>query len=238
MRRILVFSVLGFFAVSGCKERNDFDPPEFKDSWFHVASASSLVDTFSVIFDYWSVDDVVIPDYWFQKNWPISGYAELTAGGEPDEFGNGKLYVHAVKYISFPGINDTLGRKKDIILEPDGKSSGFFADSSGEVIFLKYEDTFTPPASGNTLVRFVNLEESVSSATLNATAGGALNISGISFRSASAYSEIASGTYTLQVVDEGTGSPVNTTTLDIAEGGAYTFYLGGAGSGSMAYYRH
>ena len=229
--KLAVFSLLVLF-LAGCKDKTEFPQPVFANSYLHIVSGATVVDTFSMVFDYYNVSDVVISNYYLMKNWPMQGYAELTAGGVPDEFGNGKIYLHAIKYHSPTwDLNDTLFQYKDILLSKDERSTLCFTDSSGNLIALKYTDDYDQdPDSGFANVRFINLKENVATASLTST-NGAVNVPGVNFRSASSFIRVPTGVYTMEARDDSNNNLIgNIGSITIWNKGTFTFYIAANGT--------
>ncbi|MEY3443867.1 MAG: hypothetical protein RLZZ519_2148, partial [Bacteroidota bacterium] len=82
MRRLFALTLIATALLAvGCKE-DDPTNPERSRSYLHIVDAVAA-DTFNLTFDYYNVNDVVIKDFVFQRNFPIVGYADMEAGGAP-----------------------------------------------------------------------------------------------------------------------------------------------------------
>jgi hypothetical protein len=227
--------ILTSLLFAGCAKDPDFEPPSYDNTYLHIVGGSNLVDSFAVVFDYYNADDVVIGKFWHLKQWPSRGYADLTAAGTPDEFGNGKLYLHTIKYNSpVAGENDTLINKKDFIMLGEERSTLCFADSSGEMIMVKFLDEYGVPATDMINVRFINLMETVNSASL--TESGGINIGGIGPRNASSFVQFPEGIHNLQAINDGNGAPISSINVDLYKGGTYTFFI--SSSGTLSYFEN
>lgn len=222
--------------VAGCAKDPDFPPPTFDNTYLHIIGGANSVDSFAVVFDYWNADDVVIGKFWHNKNWPSMGYADLTAGGTPDEYGNGKLYLHTIKYNSpSVGMNDTLVNHHEVVMGAEEKSTLCFVDSGAGMVVVKFLDQITDPAAGMVNVRFINLLQTVDNASLSD--GGSFNVNGIAFRNASGFVQVPAGTYTLNAVNDASGMTLSTVNnLLLYERGTYTFYL--TGNAVLSYFTH
>jgi hypothetical protein len=144
MKRSIVFALIATALLAiGCK-KEDPTPPVKDRTLLHIVSLVSS-DTFDLTFDYFNADDVVIDDFVFLRNFPIIGYADLEAGGTPDEFGNGKLYLSASRQRFIDVKPDTLMPPRNIVLTKDEKSTICLGDSAGKLRFLKIKDEFSFP---------------------------------------------------------------------------------------------
>ncbi|MEM7039488.1 MAG: hypothetical protein AAF570_21115 [Bacteroidota bacterium] len=231
MRRYSVF-LLALLLIVGCKE----DPPETPDrgrTFLHLLSGAE-VDTFDVTFDYFNADDQVIKDFHWMRNFPISGYADMEAGGEPDEFDNGKLFMTITRqpFANLPA--DTVMMPMDLILERDQEATMCIVDSFGEITLLKFVDEYsTSPGMAN--VRFINLASGQPVAGLT-TASGDLNISNVSFMEASAWTTVPAGVQMVELRDT-SGTAVVSQNLWLNSSGVYTFYVSGS-SPSLDHFIH
>ncbi len=236
-----VWHLLGLLLLltgTACKNKNNFVDPDRKRSFLHVVNGADDSPTFDISINYFNVNNLVIADFFYNRNWPISGYADLEEGGEADEFGHGKLWITALIDTNSSTIpDDTVMMPREIKLEADQKSTLCFADSSGKLVIVKFEDEFTAPDDTFALLRFINLKQDVPAATLK-SGDGVIQLQDISSFAASTYMAVPRGNYSIEVND---GSTVLFTDpdVDILEGQVYTFYLSGRpGVHNLDYFIH
>lgn len=232
----LLLLTLAFFTTS-CDKDKDLPPPVLERSYLHINSLSELTDSFDITFDYWNVDDVVISNFFMNRNWPISGYANLLEGGQPDEFGNGKLWVSATQHLFVGDSTDTLINAMAIVLDPGVKSTMFVGDSAGKMFFLLAKDEYTTASNINS-VRFVNLcpAPTAAKASLRST-DGTINIPLTNFGTASSFVNYASGVYDFEVVDDLGTVIANAPGVTLWNNGATTFTLSRV-SPTLNFYLH
>jgi hypothetical protein len=232
MRRSIALALFAAALLAvGCKK----DDPTVEDkgrTFLHVVSAVPN-DTFNITFDYWNADDVVIKDFVYRRNFPIVGYADMEAGGTPDEFGNGKLYLSASRQPFIDIAPDTLMPPRDILLTKDEKSTICIADSAGSMRFLKIKDEFDFATDTTTAIRFINLSNTQVTASL-ASADGSINIANVAFWNSSTYSNAPHGQYTVELRD-GSGTVLSSVSLWLGGRTAYSFFAVG---NSLDYFIH
>lgn len=96
-----------------------------------------------------------------------------------------------------------------------------------------FKDDRTSPSGNKAKVRFVNLAEGLASANLLIT-GGATLASNVAFGTASAFSEVDPGTFTLQTaLSSSTVTSVNLGSFTLQSGKIYTIFTSGSLSGTV-----
>ena len=218
----------------GCKEEEPVQPDRGR-SYLHLLGAVEA-DSFRVTLDYWNADDVVINDYNYLRNFPLRGYADLEAGGTPDEFGNGKLYVTLSKQIFANVTPDTLMDPKELVLNRDEKATLCLVDSFGEYTILKIKDELGQPDADNAQIRFINLSSAHATASLT-TDNADFTIGSVPFMQASPFQAVADGQYNLEVRDAN-GTVVQSLPLFVNGYTSYTFFVSGTTSQRLAYFTH
>lgn len=233
---VVLLSLAVFLGFVGCDKEEDVTPPEFERSYLHILGASTALDSMNIVFDYFNADDVVISGFYYKRNWPITGYADLQAGGTPDEFGNNPLLISVKEkdFVNSPDI--TRAGPKAIVLAAEERSTICIADSSGEMVITKYQDNAPDMSAGVCNVRFINLNENQPVAGIQEANGG-FTIANINFLAASDYVQIAPGTYPIEVLDDA-GGVIGTMNAFFTQGVNHTFYLSGTGSGDLDVYTH
>jgi hypothetical protein len=224
MRRFFAFTMIAtaLFAV-GCK-KDDPTNPERSRTYLHIVDAV-LADTFNLTFDYYNANDVVIKDFVFQRNFPIVGYADMEAGGTPDEFGNGKLYLTASRQPFIDIAPDTVMEPREMVLAKDEKSTLVLADSASSVRFLKMTDEFSFPNDTTAAIRFINVSNLHATASL-VSADGAISVPNVGFWDNSDFINFPHGQYDIELRDAN-GGTVSTISLWISGQAAYSFYVAG-----------
>lgn len=234
MKRLPIIALAALLFTFGCKEKDPVKPDRGR-SFLHILGAVDS-DSMRVTLDYYNANDVVIDDFYYHRNFPIRGYADLEAGGKPDEFGNGKLLVSLNTQPFANIVEDTLMAPRAIELVRDEKATICFVDSFGTPILLKVKDTPGLADADNAQVRFMNLSSAQGAVSLT-TSGGAFNISGITFLGNSEFQAVPDGQYDVQVRDAG-GNVIATLPLFINGYTTYTFYVSGTGTPVLQYYIH
>lgn len=227
---LLATTVLG----TGCKE----DPPVDVDrqrSYLHILGGAA-VDTFDITFDYYNADNVVISNFYYMRNFPIQGYADLQATRPEDEFGNGKNWMTATRQPFANVAKDTVLTPEELFLAPDEQATLCFADSMGTLVTLKISDNISFPNDTSAMVRFINLGPETSMAGLS-TADGSLNNMGVGFLQFTDFLPVNPGARTFEVRDS-SNAIVNSAAYWLYGRKAYTFYLSGNGSGVLDYFVH
>lgn len=213
-------------AISACKPNDDFVDPNRQRSFLHIVNASADNDTFDITFDYYNANNLVISSFYFNRNWPFSGYASLEEGGKADTFGHGKLWVVASVPSGVIGVDDdTIMEPKSIELVAEEKSTMCLVDSGGEMVVMKFVDDYSLPMDTFALIRFINLKQEVVTANM-ASGDGVINVPSVAFGAASTYATVPRGNYSLKV-DDGTTTLVTIPSVDLKKGEVYTFYLAG-----------
>jgi len=233
---VLSLSLAVFLGFVGCDKEEDPTPPDWQRSYLHILGAAPALDSMNIVFDYYNADDVVISGFFYKRNWPISGYADLQAGGTPDDFGNNRLFISVEEQDFVNGPNIVQAGPKAIVLAPDERSTICIADSAGQMVITKYQDNAPDMSSGVANLRFINLNDGQPLAGIQETNGG-FSIANIEFLAASDYVQVAPGTYTVEVTDDA-GGVIGTTNAFLTQGVNHTFYLSGTGNGDIDVYTH
>lgn len=235
MRLISAFLLLSLFVAFGCK-KDDPTKPVRERSYLHILGAAAPSDTFNITFDYYNADDIVISGFFYKRNFPLGGYADMMAAGTPDEFGNGKLFMTATKNNIINATPDTILSPMEIALLPNEKATLVLADSIGKLKAKMYADVF--PSGTDANMRFLNLDARVASATLRAS-NGAWTIGGEGFLGNGNIVTVPAGTYTIEVVNDDTGAVIaSIANYTLSSWGGYTFYLGQASGGELDVVRY
>lgn len=236
MRLFTAFLLASMFLAFGCKEPQN-DPPVRERSYLHILGASSPGGEYNITFDFYNADDIVIEDFFYKRNFPISGYADMLAAGIPDEFGNGKLFLTTTQNNIINAVPDTLVQPTEIVLPANEESTIAFADSFGTQVMRMYSDVWDE-ASTDAKVRFLNLNADAPSVSINATSG-AFSFTGISFLDDGSFQYVPPGTYDIQFVNDDTGGIIGTiSNYSLTSWGAFTFYVTAQGGGDVDVFRH
>lgn len=234
MTKYSAFVLAALLIFAGCKEDEPVTPDRGR-TFQHILNAAEI-PTFDITFDYFNADDVVISGFNYKRNFPLVGYADMEAGGTPDDFGNGKLFLSASRQQFIDIAPDTVMEPMDIVLNRDEKSTIALTDSFGELIFIKYEDVFSFPSDTTAMVRFINLASGMPTASLESQNGN-VNISGVAFMANSDFMAVPNGQHVVELKDTA-GAVIGSQNLWIGGGTAYTFYLSGTNSLSLDHYTH
>lgn len=188
----------------------------------------------------------------------ISGEAKVmvvngASGSQPQDFylDNAKVNTEAVAYSQSTAYLTTgagNGRKAEfknsgsasvnfsgyVDLAPNENYTFFYtgkADGSGNSSAV-FKDDKSSPSPNKAKLRFVNLAEGFASANLLVT-GGAAFASNVAFGTASNFSEVDPGTFTLQtVLSTSSSTSVNLGSFTLQAGKIYTIYTSGSLTGS------
>jgi hypothetical protein len=234
MKRLSFIALAALLLTAGCKEDVTVKPDRGR-SFLHILGAVEA-DSMRVTLDYFNANNVVIDDFYYHRNFPIRGYADLEAGGKPDEFGNGKLLISLSSQPLANVAPDTAMAPRAIELVRDEKATICFVDSMGTTVLLKIKDTYNAPDADFAQVRFVNLSSAQPTASLT-TDNGAFSIGGIPFMGNSEFMAVEDGLYNVEVRDAG-GAVLQTLPLFINGYTTYTFYVSGRGTPELQYFAH
>lgn len=104
---------------------------------------------------------------------------------------------------------------------------GLFAvNTFNNIELVAYRDTLVQPAAGNARVRFINLVPD--SPELDVATPSASLATGLSFKEATDFIEVAAGTYDITFKNTNTGTIITTDTAEILNAGyIYTIYVKG-----------
>ena len=230
---VLLLAILFFV---GCKEKDpEVIPPVRERSFLHIVSGVDSA-AFDVTFDYFNADNKVIEDFFYQRSFPMEGYADLQAGGfEVDEFGNGQLWLTLSRQIFANEAPDTLGGPEAIVLNPEEKATLCFADSAGTVKLIKVADEYSFPDNITAAVRFINLSPNNAVASLSFD-GGAFSIDNVAQYTASPFFPIGDDQLLIEAKD-GNGNVLSSVNMWVSGGVAHTYYIGG-GANDLAVFKH
>lgn len=235
MNRILLMALAFTLLSLGCKKEEDVVKPDRGRSYVHLLGAVNT-DTFDVGIDYYNSRDLVIEDFYYHRNFPMVGYADMEAAGIPDSFGNGKLFFSLSRQPFANQSRDTIMQPRSVVFDRDAKATICFADSFGTKILVKYNDLLPAIDTANAMIRFLNLSAPVTSAELS-TSDGAANFAGVAFAGESPFQAVAPGLRTFEVRD-GNGSLVTTLDVDVNPSLVYTFYLSGSSNKQLRFFLH
>jgi hypothetical protein len=110
--------------------------------------------------------------------------------------------------------------------------SVFYTD--GKAI-ATYEDDTTAPQSGKARVRFINLSASAGSSVDFGLSGGAKIVSGLAYKAASAYNEVAAAT-SFSLYANGSTTVLLNIPVTIQAGHIYTVYISGSTAATITYH--
>ncbi len=223
------------FTLVGCKEEGPVDVNRAR-SYLHISSAAEG-NPFDVTFDYYNADNVVIEDFFFKRNFPNVGYANLEATDELDQFGNGAMWLSLSRQPFVNQDPDTILQPSTLSLIADERASLFFVDSLGSMTLLKLVDNFSfTDADTDAKIRFINLASEVDAAGIESLDGN-INQTGIGFLQNTDFMNVGTGNQDIEITDAG-GNVIVSQTFSFFPRAAYTIYLGGNGNGSLGWYRH
>jgi len=164
---------------------------------------------------------------------------------------NGLIYGEKTAYVNTSaGIHQVVTKilttevnnaRVNLFFEPKKYYSIFIGGkiSKDSMVYIATEDNLTAPKTNKAKVRFINT--SVDSPTLDAifstkATDSLANISNLIYRSCTAYSEYAPGTYLLKIRNQSKKTTLLTTNnLTIANGKIYTIWVKGLGNGQGNY---
>lgn len=127
--------------------------------------------------------------------------------------------------VNFTGYLD-LAPNENYTIFYTGKADGSGNSSAA------FKDDKSSPSPNKAKLRFVNLAEGLASANLLVT-GGAVFASNVAFGTASNFSEVDPGTFTLQtVLASSTSTSANLSSFTLQAGKIYTIYTSGSLTGS------
>ncbi|MFD0749544.1 DUF4397 domain-containing protein [Mucilaginibacter calamicampi] len=109
-------------------------------------------------------------------------------------------------------------------LTPGKYYNAFLSDDKNVTV---YENDLTPPQSGKARIRFINLSSGVGSNADFGIAGGAKIVSGLTYRSASAYQDV-DPTSGYSLYTGGSSSVLLAIPVTLTVGGIYTLYISGS----------
>lgn len=155
---------------------------------------------------------------------------------------------NAVAYGSASGYNNAYTGQQDVTVQ--NATGNTLATLSSQIdaanvytyilagagtaqALIAVNDDQTAPASGKARIRFV--QASSNAATLSLIANGTALFSGINYKAASAYMDVAAGSYTFKLANAST-TLFTSTTISLTAGKIYTIYSKGQveGSGNAA----
>ena len=218
----------------GCKEEDPIDMLDSR-SYLHVLGGASIAD-FDVVFDYYGGDNVVITDFSYHRNFPIEGYASLQATRTPDVYGNGKMWLSAIRspFSNLPP--DTLLQPEELELVAEEKATLCFADSLGHLVTVKMVDSLTILDSSKAYVRFVNLAADQVWAHFY-LADSSYSQDSVGFLQYTDFVPVPSGYQTFEV-SHSSSTVMNSLSATLYESRFYTYYLSGSGSGNLNNFVH
>lgn len=219
---------------TGCKDDEPV-PVDRQRSYLHILGGAAVSD-FDITFDYYNADNVVIEDFSYKRNFPIQGYADLQATREPDEFGNGKMYMTTTRQAFVNTPIDTVSPPKELFLVPDEQATLCFADSFGTLVTIKIVDNIEFPNDTTAMVRFINLAPETGTAGLSTT-DGSLNNTGLGFLQYTDFLPVNEGVQIFEVLDS-SNTVINSNAYYLYGRKGYTFYLSGNGAGDLDFFVH
>lgn len=221
--------------LAGCKEEPPVEVNRAR-SYLHIISGAD-VDPFDVTFNYYNADNIVIDDFFFRRNFPNVGYANLEATDDLDEFGNGEMSLTLSRQIFANEDPDSLLPTEVLVLNPDEQATLCFADSMGTMVTLKIADNYTFADGDNQAkVRFINLASAIDDANLT-TATTALNLNGVGFLQFTDFESIDPLYQDFEIRDAG-GTLLDGQQVYLYPRTAYTVILGGNGNGTLGWFQH
>ncbi|MEM0999007.1 MAG: DUF4397 domain-containing protein [Bacteroidota bacterium] len=239
MRAYTAVFLLAMIILAGCNdEPEDVIPPVRERSFLHIVGGAETA-SFDITFDYFNADNKVIEDFFYQRNFPLEGYADLQAAGNTvDTFGNGQLFLTATRQPFANEAPDTIAGPQAVTLMPNEKSTLAFADSAGTLKMLKFTDEYSFPDGATSAIRFINLSPNFPIASLSLSVNGntVAEIANVNALSASNFINVGDDQILVEAKD-GNGNLLSSINMWIGGGVAHTFYLSGTGDG-LAVFKH
>lgn len=234
-RPAAILLILLALSLVGCKEE---DPVEVNRarSYLHIASAADG-DPFDITFDYYNADNVVIDDFFYRRNFPNVGYANLEATDALDEYGNGALWLSLSRQPFANDPPDTILAPTEMMLVGEEKASLFLVDSLGTMTLLKLTDNYSFLDTDTfAKVRFINLASEVDDAGFESL-DGAVSQAGVGFLQNTDFVNASPFAQDFEIKDAA-GSVIANQNIYLYPRAAYTVFLGGSGTGTVGWYKH
>ncbi len=234
-RPAAILLILLALSLVGCKEEGPVDINRAR-SYLHIANAADG-DPFDITLDYYNADNVVIDDFFFRRNFPNVGYANLEASDELDEYGNGAMYLSLSRQPFANDPPDTILAPTELMLVAEEKASLFFVDSVGTMSLLKLTDNYSFVDTDTfAKVRFINLASEVDDATIESL-DGSLSQAGVGFLQNTDFLNMSAFAQDFDIKDAA-GTVLASQNIYLYPRAAYTIFLGGSGTGIVGWYKH
>lgn len=209
--KILVLVVLTSMTLSSCKKDGDL-APVIKTAALNTVNAS------------------INPINVYQNGIRLNNLGSFGIGGQSGYFSVASgMQQYQIKKAG-AGTPEYLISEYAQNLDTDMQYTLFVAGETADKLFL-IQDTSEDPVSGKAMVRFVNTLPGATN--LNASIGS-LNFTNTAFKSASAFTNVNSGTNSLKIYQSGSATPVIDQTITLAPGIYYTIFTSGTLTGTGA----
>ncbi len=208
--KILILVVLTGIGLASCKKDGDL-APVIKTAALNTVNAS------------------INPINVYQNGTRLNNLGSFGTGGQSGYFSVASgMQQYQIKKAG-AGTPEYLISDYSQNLDTDMQYTLFVAGETADKLFL-IQDTSEKPESGKAMVRFVNTLPG----TTNLSASiGSLNFTNTPF-SASAFTNINSGTNSLKIYQSGSATPIIDQTITLAAGTYYTIFTSGTLTGAGA----
>jgi hypothetical protein len=219
-----------FLLMAGCQDDEPFEPLEQSRTYMNLLNAYGPVGKVDVYLRSFESNGLFASNVNFLESWPKGGYASLLTNAgfdslekEPDVF---------LRMVD-RSTNDEIISEQGFRLNPEVRSTFVLIDSIGKPKLVKTIDTFESPGDTAANVRFMNVNYTMTSVSLQADTS--LLIDKLNFLNYSSFKQMLPGTYDFEFVHDQTGTVVSTLLgVNIQKGKTYNFYLTQQGGAPMS----
>ncbi len=225
MRKFKVYSgiILSLILlVQGCKEKQPDPMPERKRAYLHFINLHPDYGGVDCRVQSFETNGFLFNNLGYVKTWPNGGYASLLSLQSPDSVDKAWITFELQNHQN----GDSIIPKQTLTLfEEKATTMILLKDQTGNPLLVKTLDNFASDADTTTFVRFMNFDETVTSAMLISQDTSVL-IDNLGFLNYTGFRAFKKGIYDISVVDKGTGTVLATfPNLNLRLRRNYSFFI-------------
>lgn len=199
----LFFTIILF--IQGCKEKQPDAMPERKRAYLHFINLNPDYSGIDCKVQSFETDNFLFNNLGYIQTWPVGGYASLLSLQSQDSAGKAWITFEIQNHQT----GDTIIPEQTLTLfEEKATTMILLKDAAGSPLLIKTLDNFASDDDTTTFVRFMNFDESITSARLISQDSSVL-IDNLGYLNYTGFRAFKKGIYNISIIDKGTGNIID-----------------------------
>lgn len=188
--------------IQGCKEKQPDSMPERKRAYLHFINLHPDYSGVDFKVQSFETNGFLFNNLGYIKTWPEGGYASMLSLQSEDSLDKAWIQFELQNHQNGDTI---IPNQKLTLFEEKATTMILLKDQTGKPLLVKTLDNFAADDDTTTFVRFMNFDESITSATLISQDTSVL-IDNLGYLNYTGFRAFKKGIYDLSVIDKGTGN--------------------------------